>query len=364
MVETCGSRRGLAWVVGLLVGLGAHSVAHAQLVPERLYYGVDQRMPVGVGAPEGFAGELTIRLHDIETGLVVAEAAAAAGRADLRGLLPMLASEDERPKQAVLAQLYGDGEAIGAPVVIQPLVTPNTAMLVDPVTKQPSMDPRAEPAFEDERLPVLRRQGLVESGDREVTFSGYRVYVDREVVLETTMGEVVFRMRPDMAPNTAFNFLHLVEGGFYTDVIVHRVVAALPDGRPFVIQFGDLSGTGSGGPGYAVDLERSGLEHAFGVLSMARATDPNSNGSQVFVCLSRDGTSFLDGRYTSFAEAVSGADVIRAIASVEVGEGDRPVEPPLVLAASTREAPAVRDRPEALSALETASDEDEAPVER
>ncbi len=332
--------------------------AFGQLTPERLYYGVDQRVPVTVGVPDGFAGELTIRLHAFESGAVVAEAAAAEGRADLASLLPWL--WEKRAGEVVLAQLYGDGEPIGSPLVVQPLVTPNTAMLVDPVTMQPSMDPRAKPVFEDERLPALRRQGLAESAEREVTYSGLRVYAEREVVVETTMGDIAFRLRPDAAPNTAFNFLQLVEGGFYTDVLVHRVVAALPDGRPFVIQFGDLSGTGSGGPGYMVDLEKSGLPHAFGVLSMARATDPNSNGSQVFVCLSREGTSFLDGRYTAFGEAVEGADVIRAIAAVEVGANDRPVEPPVVVRAYTRAAPPVGERPAALSDMERAIETDAA----
>jgi peptidyl-prolyl cis-trans isomerase B (cyclophilin B) len=187
------------------------------------------------------------------------------------------------------------------------------------------------------------------------------VYIEQEVVIETTEGQIVFRMRPEAAPNTVFNFLHLVRGGFYTDVLVHRVVAALKDGRPFVWQFGDLSGTGSGGPGYQVDLERSTLAHGFGVLSMARGADPNTNGSQVFVCLSRAGTSFLDGRYTSFGEAVSGADVIRAIAAVEVGEGDRPVEPVLVVRAFLRDAPALTERPEALWEVEAAIEADAQP---
>lgn len=319
----------------------------AQLVPDRLYYGLEQRITVRVDAPEGFAGELMVRLHDPATGESVAEAAAAAGRADLAGLLPVL--WEERPLRVLLAQLYADGKSLGAPLVLQPLVTPNAAVLVDPVTMQPSMDRRAEPKFEDERLPVLRQRGLAESGEREVTFSGFRVYEDREVVVETSQGAMVFRLRPDMAPNTAFNFLHLVDGGFYTDVMVHRVVAALPNGAPFVIQFGDLSGTGSGDPGYSIDLERSALPHDFGVLSMARATDPNTNGSQVFVCLSREGTSFLDGKYTSFAEAVDGADVIRTIARVAVGEQDRPVEPPVIIRATSRSGPGLDQRPPALS---------------
>lgn len=324
------------------------SVAWGQLTPERLYYGVDRRVPVRVDAPEGFLGELTIRLHSIADGAVVAESAAAAGRADLAGLLPVL--WEDRSGAVRLAQLYADGEPLGAPVVVQPLVTPNIAALVDPTTMRPSDSEGARPVFEDERLPVLLQRGVVKSSERQVTFSGLRLYVDKEVVFETDKGAMVFRMRPDMAPNTVFNLLHLVEGGFYDGVIVHRVFAALPDGRPFVVQFGDPSGSGSGGPGYQVDLEKSGLAHDFGVLSMARAGDPNSNGSQVFVCLSREGTAALDGRYTAFAEAVEGAETIRAIARVPVGADERPVDPPVIVRAYTRDAAPAGLRGPALSA--------------
>jgi peptidyl-prolyl cis-trans isomerase B (cyclophilin B) len=336
------------WIVALALAGWVVSGATAQLTPENLYYGVDRRVPVRVDAPEGFLGELTIRLHEVGSGAVVAESAAAAGRADLAGLLPEL--WEQKSGVTRLAQLYADGAPLGPPVVVQPLVTPNTAMLVDPTTMRPSDDPRAQPVFEDDRLPALAQRGAAASSEREVAFSGLRLYVDKEVVFETDLGAMVFRMRPDQAPNTVFNLLHLVEGGFYDGVAVHRVVARLPDGRPFVVQFGDPSGTGSGGPGYAIDLEKSALAHDFGVLSMARAADPNSNGSQVFVCLSREGTAFLDGRYTAFAEAIEGAETIRAIAAVPVGEEDRPVTPPVIERAYTRDAAPAGLRGPALSA--------------
>lgn len=343
----------LAIALALLGTLASDALA--QIVPERTYYGVDRRVPVRVDAPEGFAGDLTIKLIEYTTGREVAQAAAAAGRADLAALLPVL--WEDKPMRALRAQLYADGEALGPAIVVQPLFTPNRAALVDEGTLEPSKDPRAKVMFEDDLLAARKQRGKGGTGEREVTFSGYRLYPEREVVVETTSGEMVFRMRPDAAPNTVWNFLTLVDGGFYTDIVVHRVVAALPDGRPFVIQFGDLSGTGSGGPGYAIDLEKSTLPHAFGVLSMARDVDPDTNGSQVFVCLSRAGTSFLDGRYTAFAEAVSGADVVRAIASVEVGPEDRPVEPPVVLRAFTRAAPPVGSEPPPLSAGEVPTPE-------
>ncbi|MBL8760961.1 MAG: peptidylprolyl isomerase [Phycisphaerae bacterium] len=174
--------------------------------------------------------------------------------------------------------------------------------------------------------------------------AGVRVYVDRVARVETTMGDIEFAMRPDAAPNTVFNFLHLAEGGFYNGVIFHRIVAKLPSGHAFVIQAGDPTGTGDGGPGYAIDLEPSNLPHDFGVLSMARDDDPNTNGSQMFVALSREGTARLDGRYTAFAQALSGAEVIRKIAAVPVGENDRPLDPPMIRAVMLAPAPPLAQR--------------------
>jgi peptidyl-prolyl cis-trans isomerase B (cyclophilin B) len=77
---------------------------------------------------------------------------------------------------------------------------------------------------------------------------------------------------------------------------------------------------------------------------MARGVDPNTNGSQVFVCLSKEGTAFLDGRYTAFAQAVSGADAILKIARVPVDANDRPLDPPMIERAYLRDAPPITDR--------------------
>ena len=319
----------------------------AQLTPERLYHGLGQRIPVRVQAPDDFPGEITIRLYDPRTQSFTHAAPAARGRVDLASLLPSLWRQ--RPEGVLYAQLELDAQPTGAPLVLDPMTTPNRATRADPATLEPSEGPDAEIIFDDERVPKLHRRGRAESPEREITYSGLRVYTDKEVLLNTTEGVIVVRLRPDAAPNTAFNFLHLVEGGFYTDVIVHRVVATLPTGEPFVIQTGDLSGTGSGGPGYAVDLEKSTLPHDFGVLSMARGPDPDSNGSQFFIALSREGTDFLDGNYTAFAECVEGAGAIRAIAAVEVNENDRPLDPPIVRSCSTRPAPPIQQRPPALA---------------
>ncbi len=334
----------------------ASGIAHAQLEPERLYYGKDRPAPMVVSVPDGFVGEIRIALFEGGGGTPIDSAPAAGGRVDLAALFPSLWSQDQ--PRVIYAQLELDGAQTGAPVVLQPLLTPNTA---SNVSKQNPLQPtfgKGMVIFEDDRLAMAARSGLAQNAQRAVTFSGVRAYVDQHVVFETTAGEIIFRLRPDAAPNTAFNFLHLVRGGFYTDIIFHRVVGELPDGAPFVIQCGDPSGTGSGGPGYFVDLEESTLAHDFGVLSMARSNDPNTNGSQVFVCLSRAGTARLDGLYTAFAQAVSGAEVIARIARVETGEGDRPVDPPVIRAARAIDAPPIGRRPEPVTTPA------EAPIER
>ncbi len=315
-----------------VAGLGR--VACAQLTPDRVYYGVDRSMPMTVAVPEGAEGEVSIRLLSAPSAQSVEEAAAAEGGVDLATLFPSLWTEKRR--SVVWAQLYVGDVPVGAGVVLQPMISPDVAELIDPRTGAPAQDPRsAEVYFESDMLRAMFEQNMVQSPDRRVTYSGIRAWADRNVVLETSAGEIVIRTRPDAAPNTSFNFIQLAEGGLYTGIEVHRVVAALPNGAPFVIQAGDPTGTGAGGPGFFVDLEKSNLPHDYGVVSMARSSSPNSNGSQFFICLSREGTAFLDGRYTAFGQVISGADAVTRIAGVEVGEGDRPVEPPVIESART-----------------------------
>ncbi len=139
-------------------------------------------------------------------------------------------------------------------------------------------------------------------------------------------------MRPDVAPNTVWNFVQLVQGGFYRDIIFHRIINKHPrTGKPFVIQAGDPTGTGSGSPGYSFILEKSSLPHDFGVLGMARSTDPNTNGSQFYVALSREATQHLDGKYVTYGQLVRGKEVIEKVAAVAIGpKDDRPVKPPVI----------------------------------
>jgi len=135
---------------------------------------------------------------------------------------------------------------------------------------------------------------------------------------ETTEGEFRIELFEDKAPITTKNFIDLAERGFYDGVIFHRVI----DG--FMIQGGDPTGTGRGGPGYTIPDEfHPELRHdGEGVLSMANA-GPNTGGSQFFITLAA--TPWLDRRHSVFGRVVEGMDVVRKIGRVPTGTGDRPL---------------------------------------
>jgi len=167
----------------------------------------------------------------------------------------------------------------------------------------------------------------------------------RLLVLETTKGELKFALRPDVAPTTVWFFSHLVEGGLYTDVEFHKVASLTAGSAPDFVQSGDPTGTGLGGAGFLIDLEDSPLRHEFGVISLARASDPNSASSQFFISLGGAGAATLDGKYAAFGQIVSGADVLRAIAATPVGPDNRPLQPPKILSARLVDAPPLGDGP-------------------
>lgn len=339
----------VCFLLYLTVGAG---VSSAQLAPDHLYYGVGRAVPMTVRVPDGSAGELAVRLIAPD-GTVVATGAGAPGPVNLATMFPSLWT-DLRPRLVYAQLVVGEAE-VGPPVVLQPMVGPRTAVLTDPKTGRAwwvdealsaAPDPKAkgEDAAQKKGTPAFEaREGVIRYfNESPLVYAGIRAYVDRRVIFETSAGEIEFAMHPDAAPNTAFNFLHLVEGGFYTDIVFHRVVP-VARGFPFVIQVGDPTGTGDGSPGYSIDLEPSTLGHDFGVLSMARDSDPNTNGSQVFVCLSREGTARLDGKYTAFGKAVRGAETIRAIAATPLREGtDKPIDPPVLRRARLVDAPAMK----------------------
>ena len=139
------------------------------------------------------------------------------------------------------------------------------------------------------------------------------------VVFETTLGNFDVELFEDLVPETAGNFKKLTEDGYYSGIIFHRVIEG------FMIQGGDPTGTGRGGPGYTIPDEfHPELRHdSEGVLSMANA-GPNTGGSQFFITL--DETAWLDGKHAVFGKVVDGIDVIRRIGGVRAGAGDRPIE--------------------------------------
>ncbi len=137
-------------------------------------------------------------------------------------------------------------------------------------------------------------------------------------------GVMKAELYPEIAPETVKNFVELASKGFYNGLIFHRVI---PN---FMIQGGDPQGTGMGGPGYTIKGEftangfRNDLKHTRGVLSMARAMDPNSAGSQFFIM--HEDSPHLDGQYAAFGKLIEGIEVVDKIASVKTDYNDRPYE--------------------------------------
>lgn len=134
------------------------------------------------------------------------------------------------------------------------------------------------------------------------------------VKLETSEGTVNLELWDDVAPKHAANFLKLVGDGFYDGLTFHRIIPG------FMIQGGCPKGDGTGGPGWHVDAEFNDRKHEPGVLSAARSSDPNSAGSQFFVCLTRENCQHLDGQYTAFGKVTDGMDAVEAIASTPLAD--------------------------------------------
>ena len=134
--------------------------------------------------------------------------------------------------------------------------------------------------------------------------------------LHTNHGAIELELFDGEAPKTVENFRTLAGDGFYDGVVFHRVI---PD---FMIQGGDPTGTGSGGPGYQFEDEFNDHPVARGALAMANA-GPNTNGSQFFI-VTADACPWLDGKHTVFGRVASGMDVVDQISQVDTGPGDRP----------------------------------------
>jgi peptidyl-prolyl cis-trans isomerase B (cyclophilin B) len=148
---------------------------------------------------------------------------------------------------------------------------------------------------------------------------------DKEIaIINTTEGEMVLELWPEVAPKTVENFKTLARKGFYDGTCFHRVI------KGFMIQGGDPqtkdaaqeSRWGNGGPGHTVKAEFNDRSHTRGVISMARSSDPDSAGSQFFIC--HGDSKFLDRQYTAFGKLIKGDDVLEKIGTTPTHQPDRP----------------------------------------
>ena len=144
------------------------------------------------------------------------------------------------------------------------------------------------------------------------------------VLLETTSGDILLELFAEQAPESVANFLAYVDEEFYVNTIFHRVI------KGFMIQGGCPDGNGMGGPGYCIKGEfshngfQNDLAHTPGVLSMARAMNPNSAGSQFFIM--HEAAPYLNGEYAAFGQVIEGMDVVNTIAEVRTDYSDRPMK--------------------------------------
>ena len=154
-----------------------------------------------------------------------------------------------------------------------------------------------------------------------------KIYATIEMV---SGGSIRLELYPEIAPITVQNFIDLANKNFYDGLIFHRVISG------FMIQGGDPTGTGMGGPGYSIKGEfamngvKNPLSHTRGVISMARSQNPNSAGSQFFI-MHDDGT-YLDGQYAAFGKVVEGIETVDAIAAARTDFRDRPHEDQVIKA--------------------------------
>ncbi|HKD36467.1 MAG TPA: peptidylprolyl isomerase [Pirellulales bacterium] len=161
------------------------------------------------------------------------------------------------------------------------------------------------------------RKAEVDAAAKDIDFAKNNYQID----LDTSLGNITLNLLPHVAPGHCRNMLALAKIGYYDGLGFHRII------KGFMIQGGCPEGSGSGGPGYMIPAEFNATKHVAGVLSMARTSDPNSAGSQFFICL--EATPHLDRQYTAFgctADAASLA-VVKAIGNAKTGANDRPATP-------------------------------------
>ncbi|MGD0389894.1 MAG: peptidylprolyl isomerase [Tepidisphaeraceae bacterium] len=261
------------------------------LVPQKMWYAPNQALTI----TNKSGGDVTLELTDFSGKAIAAKGSAdvaASQSADLKTIFPDTSSPGTFVLYALAkgsspSQAGPPKDFLGTPLVIEVL----------PQMQQP------QAAVVTHVLPLQYAVMTTESGP---------------------LTEVFYY---DAAPHTVDNFLALASGGYYDGLVFHRVVPG------FVIQGGDPLGAdsdpqkrGTGGPGYTIIAEFSDKPHSEGVLSMARAGDPNSAGSQFFICLNYANTQQLDHQYTAFGKVVDGMDAVKSIAGAKV-QDEKPDHP-------------------------------------
>ena len=160
----------------------------------------------------------------------------------------------------------------------------------------------------------------------EMTIDAKKQYI---ATMDTTMGKIIIELYPKIAPGHVNSFVFLARQGYYDGVIFHRVI------KGFMLQGGDPTGTGMGGPGYKLKAEFNDMKHTRGILSAARSQDPDSAGSQFFL-MHADYPS-LDGKYTGYGKIIEGMDTVDKIANLETDGRDRPANPPKIVSIKIEE---------------------------
>jgi peptidyl-prolyl cis-trans isomerase B (cyclophilin B) len=173
----------------------------------------------------------------------------------------------------------------------------------------------SSPATQPQENPMAKQY----SAEPKMTIDPNKSYT---ATVETTLGPIKIELYPKIAPHHVNSFVFLAKEGFYDGVIFHRVIPG------FMIQGGDPTGTGMGGPGYQLKAEFNSTKHTRGVLSAARSASPDSAGSQFF--LMHDVAPHLDGQYTAYGKITDGIEVVDKIAALPTGAQNRPTNPPSI----------------------------------
>jgi peptidyl-prolyl cis-trans isomerase B (cyclophilin B) len=170
---------------------------------------------------------------------------------------------------------------------------------------------------------LIAQASAAEIKSRKFTKEEIRKMAETKAVIETKLGNIELKFFPDVAPNHVNNFIELARKGFYDGTTFHRIIPG------FMIQGGDpnskdpnRSRHGSGGPGYSVKAEFNERPHKRGILSMARSANPDSAGSQFFICVADAG--YLDRQYTVFGQVISGMEVADTIVKQPRDARDNP----------------------------------------